>query len=55
MYAPVVSRFLTYGVETDSVCKRYMDTVLSNPHVKQWFADGAKESEVIEEEEVGAA
>lgn len=55
MYAPVVSRFLTYGVECDSVCKQYMDSVLSNPHVKQWFADGATETEVIEEEEVGAA
>lgn len=53
MYAPVVSRFLTYGVDCDPVCRRYMEAVLANAHVKQWFADAAQEAEVIEEEEVG--
>lgn len=55
MYAPVVSRFLTYGVECDPICKQYMDTVLSSPPVKQWFAEAVKEAEVIQAEEVGAA
>jgi hypothetical protein len=30
-----------------------MDTVLSDPPLQQWFADTARETEVIAEEEVG--
>ncbi len=53
MYAPVVSRFATYGIECDETSRRYMETVLSNDLVQQWFADAAKETEVIGAEEVG--
>ncbi len=53
MYAPVVSRFLTYEVACQDIAKRYIDTVLSDRPMQQWFADAAKESEVITEEEVG--
>jgi glutathione S-transferase len=37
-YAPVVSRFNTYGVGVDAICEAYMDAVLETPIVAEWFA-----------------
>jgi glutathione S-transferase len=48
MYAPVVTRFKTYSVELDPVSRAYSDAILNHPAVKQWFADAAKETWVIE-------
>ena len=36
MYAPVVSRFLTYGVETSPAVKAYMDRVMALPSMQEW-------------------
>ena len=36
MYAPVVSRFLTYGVETSAPVKAYMDRVMALPAMQEW-------------------
>jgi glutathione S-transferase len=36
MYAPVVSRFLTYGVETSGVVKSYMERVMALPAMQEW-------------------
>jgi glutathione S-transferase len=35
-YAPVVTRFVTYGVELDAVCAAYRDAVLALPAMKAW-------------------
>ncbi len=53
MYAPVVSRFHTYGVPCHSVVAEYMKTVLADVDVKRWYEMAKNETEVIEEEEVG--
>lgn len=37
-YAPVVSRFITYGVEVDDNCRDYIEAVLDTPMVAEWFA-----------------
>jgi glutathione S-transferase len=37
MYAPVVSRFLTYGVETSAPVKGYMDRVIALPAMQEWM------------------
>ena len=37
MYAPVVSRFLTYGVETSKPVKAYMDRVMALPAMQEWM------------------
>jgi glutathione S-transferase len=37
-YAPVVSRFTTYGVDVDAVSQAYMEAVLRTPMVVDWFA-----------------
>jgi glutathione S-transferase len=36
MYAPVVSRFLTYGVETSSPVKNYMERMMALPAMQEW-------------------
>ena len=53
MYAPVVFRFKTYGVECDPVATEYMNWVLNDPDIKRWYEAAKNETEVIEEEEVG--
>jgi glutathione S-transferase len=53
MYAPVASRFATYGVEGPAVVRDYVTTVLGDPDMATWYAAAAEEGEVIEEEEVG--
>ncbi len=35
-YAPVVTRFVTYGVELDAGCAAYRDAVLALPAMKAW-------------------
>ncbi len=41
MFAPVVSRFLTYAVEVSGPAREYMDAVWRTPEVKAWV-EGAK-------------
>ncbi len=36
MYAPVVSRFLTYGVETSAAVRSYMDRVMALAAMQEW-------------------
>lgn len=45
-YAPVVTRFVTYGVELDAVGAAYRDAVLGLPAMKQWMEDAAAEPPV---------
>jgi glutathione S-transferase len=37
MYAPVVSRFLTYGVETSAPVKGYMNRMMTLPAMQEWL------------------
>lgn len=53
MYAPVVTRFKTYGVELDPVGNAYMQAVLDLPAMKDWYADARDEEWVIDVSEVG--
>jgi glutathione S-transferase len=47
-YAPVVTRFRTYGVTLDSISEAYCTAVTEHPWMKQWAADAAEEKWVIE-------
>ena len=47
MYAPVVMRFVTYGVKVDPVSKSFMDAILSLPAMKEWIRAAEKEVEVL--------
>lgn len=43
MYAPVVTRFRSYGVQLDGVCQAYCEAVLALPAMQAWYADAARE------------
>lgn len=46
-YAPVVTRFETYGVELDTVCRAYADAVLALPAMQEWRRDALAEPWVL--------
>lgn len=48
MYAPVVTRFITYGVPVPPFAALYMKAVLSHPHVNEWIDTAQDEPWVIE-------
>lgn len=49
MYAPVVTRFLSYDVTVGPLCQDYCDTILKWGPVKEWIADSREEpQEIIE-------
>jgi glutathione S-transferase len=43
MYAPVTTRFVTYGVDMDTQIRGYVDTIAAVPAMRQWCADAARE------------
>ncbi len=43
-YAPVVTRFVTYSVSVDPVCRAYMDAMLALPAMQEW-REGAEAEE----------
>lgn len=50
-YAPVVTRFVTYGVDLDPVCRRYAGAVLALPAMVRWTEDALAEDWVMEHNE----
>ena len=48
MYAPMITRFLTYGVPLDPACAAYADAVMDLPAMRDWAAAAAAEPWVIE-------
>lgn len=53
MYAPVVSRFLTYGVTVDVSARNYMKQWQNDPQFADWHNQAAAETWSIPHEEVG--
>lgn len=53
MFAPVVMRFITYGVKVHPQAQRYMDTVVNSTAMKTWLAGAMQETEIVIEDEVG--
>jgi len=49
MYAPVVTRFLTYDVKLNKPCIQYCQTIMAMPEMKEWVAAAKKEPDDIEE------
>jgi glutathione S-transferase len=52
MYAPVVTRFLTYDVPLDAACVAYCEHIMAWPDMVEWVAAARQEPEEIEELEV---
>lgn len=55
MYAPVVTRFITYGVELPPFAGLYMKAVLSHPDVNDWIDKAQDEPWIIDQYENEAA
>ena len=49
MYAPVVTRFLSYDVPLDTVCAAYCKRVMDLPAMREWVAAAKEEPEEIDE------
>jgi glutathione S-transferase len=47
MFAPVVFRFVTYGVSLDPVSQAYVDALWRLPAMQSWLADAKLEAETI--------
>lgn len=47
MFAPVVCRFMTYGVKLDSVAQAYADAIWQLPSLQEWVAAAQTEPEHI--------
>jgi len=43
MFAPVATRFTTYGVELDPTCRGYVDAIAALPAMIAWRRDAAAE------------
>jgi glutathione S-transferase len=49
MYAPVVTRFMTYGIPLDAQCTSYCKHIMALPAMKEWVAAAQAEPEEIDE------
>ena len=49
MYAPVVTRFLTYDVKLNRACIEYTRTIMAMPEMAEWIAAARREPDDIEE------
>ena len=49
MYAPVVTRFMTYGIPLDAQCTSYCKHIMALPAMKEWVAAAQEEPEEIDE------
>lgn len=50
MFAPIASRFMTYGVTLDATCRAYVDALVAHPPMREW-CDAAALEPVIEKYE----
>jgi glutathione S-transferase len=49
MYAPVCTRFLTYGVKVDRLSQDYCDTIMNLPDMIEWVEAAKAEPDAVEE------
>lgn len=49
MYAPVCTRFRSYGIELDDQLQAYCDAVYALPAMQEWLDQAAAEPDVIDE------
>lgn len=54
MFAPVVSRFATYGIEISDTSMSYMEQILTLPSMQRWYDAALNEPEVIAASEAGS-
>jgi glutathione S-transferase len=52
MYAPVVTRFMTYDVALDDQCAAYCRNIMARPEMIEWVAAAKAEPDDLEELDV---
>jgi glutathione S-transferase len=52
MYAPVVTRFITYDVKVDPQCAAYCKAIMALPHMQEWLEGAKTEPDELEELDV---
>ena len=52
MYAPVVTRFLTYDVKLDPACTAYCKAIMALPDMREWIVAAKEEPDDMEELDV---
>lgn len=52
MFAPVATRFSTYGIRTPRDTRAWIAQTLDDPAMQAWYADAAAETETIENSEI---
>lgn len=53
MFAPVVMRFITYGIEVSQASRAYMQHVINCPEMQAWIIAAKAETEIVEADEAG--
>ena len=53
MFAPVASRFATYGIEVSDTSQAYIDSLLLLPSMQRWYDAAAQETHVVTKYEIG--
>ena len=53
MFAPIVMRFTTYGIELSKFSQEYMSTMLQNTALSVWIGDAMNESQILADFELG--
>jgi glutathione S-transferase len=53
MFAPVVLRFRTYGINLPESAEHFSRRVLASEAMQEWLAAAETETEVIEQDEKG--
>jgi glutathione S-transferase len=53
MFAPVVSRFVTYALPATKGAQAYIDAMMAHPWMVEWYAEAAQESWVLDQYEQG--
>jgi glutathione S-transferase len=50
MFAPVATRFRTYQLELDPICRSYMQTMLTLPSMIDWYRAAANEADEADDQ-----
>ena len=53
MFAPMVMRFTTYGIELSESSQEYVRVMLQNTALSAWVADAKSESQILPDFELG--
>lgn len=53
MFAPIVMRFTTYGIDLSESSQKYVRTMLQNPALAAWLKDAQNESQILTDFEMG--